>query len=125
MKKEYAISSGTGENRTCEIVSSTLHLGGQARYFTVLDRHKIKLDKNKMDSKFIKSHQCSLERSHAVLTEINPEFWSRPSPFLTKTDSCRSTSHTNLQKQNNKDFLIQLLYALVHLSNNNFTPPYL
>ena len=41
--------------------------GGQARYFTVLDRHKIKLDKNKMDSKFIKSHQCSLlERSHAV-----------------------------------------------------------
>ena len=42
-------------------------LEGQARYFTVLDRHKIKLDKNKMDSKLIKSHQYSLlERSHAV-----------------------------------------------------------
>ena len=27
-----------------------------------------------MDSKFIKSHQCSLERSHVALTEINPEF---------------------------------------------------
>ena len=81
MKKEYAISSGTGKNRTSQTVSSTLH------YFTVLDRHKIKLDKNKMDSKFIKSHQCSLERSHAVLTEINPEFWSRPGPFSTKTDS--------------------------------------
>ena len=27
-----------------------------------------------MDSKFIKSyHQCSLERSHAALTEINPD----------------------------------------------------
>ena len=52
----------------------TSHLEGQARYFTVLDRHKIKLDKNKMDSKFIKSHQCSLERSHVALTEINPEF---------------------------------------------------
>ena len=41
--------------------------GGQASYFTVLDRHKIKLDKNKIDSKFMKSHQFSLlERSHAV-----------------------------------------------------------
>ena len=122
LKKEYAIFSGTGKNRTSQTVSSTLHLEGQARYFTVLDRHKIKLDKNKMDSKFIKSHQCSLERSHAVLTEINPEFWSRPSPFLTKTDSYRSTSHKNLQKQNNEDFFIQLFYAWLHLTNNN-TPP--
>ena len=84
LKKEYAISSGTGENRTSQTVSSTLNLEGQARYFTVLDRHKIKLDKNKMDSKFIKSHQCSLERSHVALTEINPQFWSRPGPFSTK-----------------------------------------
>ena len=37
-----------------------------------------------MDSKFIKSHQCSLERSHTVVTDINPEFGSRASPFLTK-----------------------------------------
>ena len=66
LKKEYAIWFGTGENRTSQTVSSTLHLEGEARYFTVLDRHKIKLDKNKMDSKFIKSRQCSLERSHAV-----------------------------------------------------------
>ena len=47
----------------------------------ILDRHTIKLYKKKMDSKFIKSKQRSLERSHAVFTEINPEFWSRPSPF--------------------------------------------
>ena len=67
LKKEYAISSGAGENRASKTVSSTLHLGGQAKYFIVLDRHKIKLNKNKMDLKFIKSHQCSLlERSHAV-----------------------------------------------------------
>ena len=125
LKKEYAISSGTGKNRTSQTVSSTLHLEGQARYFTVLDRHKIKLDKNKMDSKFIKSHQCSLERSHAVLTEINPEFWSRPNPFSTKTDYCRSTNHKNLQKQNNEDFFIQLLYAWLHLTNNSTPPPYL
>ena len=49
-----------------------------------------------MDSKLIKSHQYSLERSHAVLTEINPEFSSIPSPFLTKIDSCRSSSEKNL-----------------------------
>ena len=78
-----------------------------------------------MDSKFTKSHQYSLERSHAVLTEINPEFWSRPSPFLTKTDSYSSTSHKNLQKQNNEDFFIQLFYAWLHLTNNNIPPPYL
>ena len=47
-------------------MSSTPHLEGQTRYFTVLDRHAIKLDRNKRDSKFIKSHQWSLERSHAV-----------------------------------------------------------
>ena len=47
-------------------MSSTPHSERQNRYFTVLDRHTIKLDKNKKGSKFIKSCQCSLERSHAV-----------------------------------------------------------
>ena len=51
-------------------MSSTLHLEGQTRHFTALDRHAIKLYKNKMDSKFIRTHQCSLERSHAVLAEL-------------------------------------------------------
>ena len=37
-------------------------------YFIILDRLTIKLDKNEMDSNFIKSHQCSLERSHAVFS---------------------------------------------------------
>ena len=41
---------------------------------SILEIHTIKLYKNKKNSKFIKCHQCSLERSHAVLTEINPEF---------------------------------------------------
>ena len=78
-----------------------------------------------MDSKLIKSHQCSLEKSHALFIEINPDFWSRPSPFLTKTDSYRPTSHKNLQKQNKEDFFFELLYAWLHLINNNFPPPYL
>ena len=45
--------------------------------------------------------------------------------FLTKTDSYRSISHKKLQKQNNEDFSIQLLYAWLHLTNNNFPPLYL
>ena len=73
--------------------------------------HTMKIYKNKMDAKVIKSHQCSMERSHAVLIEINSEFWSRPSLFYTKTDPYRSTSHKNLQKKNNEDFFTQLLYA--------------
>ena len=77
-----------------------------------------------MNSRFTKSHQCSLEKSHAVLTEINPEFWSRPSPFFTKIDSYRFTSHKNLQKQNNEDFFIKLLYAWLHHTNNNIPPSY-
>ena len=41
-----------------------LHLKGQTTYFR---QTQIKLYKNKTYSKFIKSHQCSLERSHDVL----------------------------------------------------------
>ena len=69
-----------------------------------------------MDSKFIRTHQCSLERSHVALTEINSELRSRPSPSLTKTDSYRSISHKKLQKQNDEDFSIQLLYGWLYLS---------
>ena len=78
-----------------------------------------------MNSKFTKSYQYSLEKSHAVLIEVNPEFWSRPTPFLTKTDSYRSTSHKHLQKQNKEDLFIQLFYTWLHLTNNNIPPPYL
>ena len=32
----------------------------------------------------------------------------------------RCTSYNNLQKQNNEDLFIQLLYAWLHLTNNKF-----
>ena len=76
-----------------------------------------------MDSKFITSHQYSLEKSHAALAKINLELWFRPSPFSTKTEFDRSTGHKNLQKQNKEDFFIQLLYAWLHLTKNNILPP--
>ena len=54
---------------TSQTPSSTLHMDEWTRYL----RHKdtIKLSKNKMDSKVIKSHQYSLEKSHDVLIELN------------------------------------------------------
>ena len=54
---------------TSQTPSSTLHMDEWTRHL----RHKdtIKLSKNKMDSKVIKSHQCSLEKSHDVLIELN------------------------------------------------------
>ena len=48
--------------------------------------------------------------SDAVLIEINE----------TKTDSYRATSHKNLQKQNNKDLFLQLVYPGLYFTNNNF-----
>ena len=78
LKKEYPISPETGKNKTSQTPSSTLHLEGWTVYFR--ERHTMKLYKNKMNPKVIKSHQCSLEGSHAVLIEISAEFWSRPSP---------------------------------------------
>ena len=92
---------------------STLYLEGQTRYFTALDRCTIQQGKNKMDSKFIKSHRCSLERSHAVfrlkliLNSDQDLALSRQKQILTGL----LTSDKNLQKQNNGDFFIQLLYA--------------
>ena len=102
-KKEYTIFSGTGKNATSQTPRSTLHLEERTRYFR--HWHTVKLYKNKMDTKVIKSYQSSLERS-AVLIEINSEFWSL---FRQKADLYRSTSHKNLQKQNNEDSFIQSL----------------
>ena len=65
------------KSTTFQTPSSTLHLEGLNGRF----RHTIKLNKNIMGWTVIKSYQCSLERSHAVLIEVNSEFWSRPSLF--------------------------------------------
>ena len=48
--------------------SSTLHLVVWTTYFK--HRYSIKLSRTSMDLKIIKPHQCSLERSHAVLIEL-------------------------------------------------------
>ena len=48
--------------------SSTLHLEVWTKYFR--NRYSIKLSRTSMNLKIIQPHQCSLERYHAVLTEI-------------------------------------------------------
>ena len=69
-EKEYTISSGT-RKMTFQMPSSTLHFDEWSRYFR--DRDTIELSKNKMDSEFIKSQQCSLKKSHAVSIKLNSE----------------------------------------------------
>ena len=59
------------KNTTSQAPSSSFHLEGWIRYF--IHRHSIKLSKIKMDSKVIKCHQCSLERSHAASIKLNSE----------------------------------------------------
>ena len=56
---------------TSQLPSSTLRLDDWTRYFRYRDT--IKLSKNKMHPKIIKFHQHSLEKSHAVLVELNSE----------------------------------------------------
>ena len=112
-----------------DIELNSPHLEGQTRYFTVLYRRTIKLVyKNKMDSKFIKFHPCSLERSHQALFWLELNLNSDQDLDLSQQKQILrglSTSHKNLQKQDNEDFFIQLLYAWLDLTNNNIPPPYL
>ena len=65
------ISTETGKNTTSQTPSSTVYWNEWTRYF----RHKVttKLSKSKIDSKVIKSHQCSLEKSHVVSIKLNSE----------------------------------------------------
>ena len=75
-----------------------------------------------MGSKVIKSHQCSLDRSHAVLIKLNSELIIKAKPFLQKK-VLMPNRQKRLQKQNTEDFFNQLLNAWLHLYNNNFHTP--
>ena len=73
------------KNTTSQTPNSTFHVwwwgGGGREGGGGGHRHAIKQYKYEMDSKVIKSHQCPLERSCAILIKISSEFWSRPSLF--------------------------------------------
>ena len=71
--------------------------------------------------------------SCCILTEINPgEIMIKT--YLTKTVSYRSTSHNNLQKQNNKDFFFNcsmlgyispITVSLPHIYRRNSCPTHI
>ena len=71
-----------------------------------------------MDSKVIKSHQSSVERSHVLLKLILNSDQGlallRQKQVLTK-----GLLVTKIYKKS-EDFFNQLLYAWLHLTNNNF-----
>ena len=71
-----------------------------------------------MDSKVIKSHQCSLERSHVVLKLILNSGQGLAS--LRQKQILTGIVVTKIYKKKNEDLFIQLLYAWLHLTNNNF-----
>ena len=56
---------------------------------------------------------------NGAIVDFNGANSTDPFNFKTKI----TTNHKNLQKQNNKDLFIQLLYAWLHLTNN-IPPPY-
>ena len=87
----------------------------RTRYFW--HRQTIELYNNKIDSKVIKSRQCSLEGSHAVLKLILN--YDQGLALFRQKQILTDLLGTKRYK-NNKDFFIQLLYAWLHLSNNNF-----
>ena len=71
--KEYTIYSGTEKIRSPrQLAQLSIWTAGQG--ILGIDRYSIKLSKSQMSSKVIKSHQFSLETSHAVSTELDSEF---------------------------------------------------
>ena len=71
-----------------------------------------------MDSKIIKSHQCSVERSHVVLKLILHS--DEGLALFRQKQILAGLLVTNIYKKS-EDFFIQLLYAWLHLTNNNFS----
>ena len=68
-----------------------------------------------MHLKVIKFQLCG---KTSCCIEINSEFCSKPSLFYTKTYPYRSPVTKSYKK--NEDVFIQLLYAWLYLTNNNF-----
>ena len=70
-----------------------------------------------MDSKVIKSHQYSAERSHVVLKLILN--YDQDLAHFRQKQILTGLVVTKIHK-NSEYFFIQLLYAWLHLTNNNF-----
>ena len=114
MKKEHTTSSGTGK------IQPPRHLAKLSIWRGGLGIFDIDPQLNyiiRMHLKVIKSQQCSVERSHVVLKLI---LNSDHGLALLKQKQILTGLIVTEKLQKSEDFFIQLLYAWLHLTNNNF-----
>ena len=71
-----------------------------------------------MDSKVIKSHQCSVERYHVLLKLILNS--DQGLALLRQKQVLTTGLLVTKIYEKSEDFFNQLLYAWLHLTNNNF-----
>ena len=114
MKKEHITSSGTGKMRSPRHLAKLSIWRGGLGIFDIDPQLNYII---RMHLKVIKSQQCSVERSHVVLKLIlNSD--QGLALFRQKKILTGLLVTKNLQKC--EDFFIQLFYAWLHLTNNNF-----
>ena len=89
------ISFETGKKRVLPYIQLNSPLDEWTRYF--IHREQIKLFKNKMDSRAIKSHQCSLEKPHVVSALILN--YHQGLALFKQKQILRSTVVTNIYKK--------------------------
>ena len=113
IQKKYTISSGTEKNTTSQTPSLTRSLGISDKDKN-LNCIKMKWIQRLLNPTNVLWKDLMLCRLKLILNSDQGLALFRQKQIL------RCTSHNNLQKQNNEDFFIQLLYAWLHLTNNKF-----
>ena len=114
LKKEHITSSGTGKIQPPRQLAKFSIWRGRLGIFDVDPQLNCTV---RMHLKVIQFQQCYVERSHAVLKlTLNSD--QCLALFRQKQILTGLLVTKNLQKS--EDFFIQLLYAWLHLTNNNF-----
>ena len=114
LKKEHTTSSGTGKLQPPRHLAKLSIWRGGLGIFDIDPQLNYII---RMYLKVIKSQQCSVERSHVVLKLI---LNSDQGLALFKQTQILTGLLVTKNLQKSEDFFIQLLYAWLHLTNNNF-----
>ena len=115
---EQRIYNFLWNSKKCDLPDKQLNSRGG---LGILDRHTIKL--------YIKKNGLLVNPTN-VLWKCLVLYWlklilnsDQGLSLFRQKQIRKSTNRKNLQKQNNEDFFILLLYAWLHLTNNNFLAP--
>ena len=114
MKKEHTTSSGTGKIQPPRHLAKLSIWRGRLGIFDIDKQLNYII---RMHLKVIKSQQCSVERSHVVLKLILNS--DQGLALFRQKQILTGLLVTKIYKKS-EDFFIQLLYAWLHLTNNNF-----